>query len=172
MIKGLSPVRRDNGAEDDYFIYNDIENMGLISYVPKYITDPANFADPKRNKEIHSEAHKVTYRAYVTFKTGYKLYLRDKYDKDMFQYPEDYSWQHVGVFETLMEPPAKFTKWSQSENLMEWLGKHTFTEWKMVDLDNWLVGNPLVIPKYDIRKRMASDRSPTDLFSKAMGQKT
>jgi len=22
----------------------------------------------------------------------------------------------------------------------------------MVDLDNWLVGNPLVIPKYDVKK--------------------
>jgi hypothetical protein len=73
MIKGLSPIRRDNGSEDDYFISNDIENMGLISYIPKYITEPS------RNKEIHSEAHKVTYRAYVTIKSGYKIYLKDKY---------------------------------------------------------------------------------------------
>jgi len=27
----------------------------------------------------------------------------------------------------------------------------------MVDLDNWLVGNPLVIPKFDVRKRTAVD---------------
>jgi len=79
LIKGLSPVRKENGSEDDYFIYNDIENMGLISYIPKYIANPANFSNPNRNKEIHSEAHKVTYRAYVTFKTGYKLHLKDKY---------------------------------------------------------------------------------------------
>ena len=38
VIKGLSPVRRQNGAEDDYFVSNDIEMMGLMSYVPKYIT--------------------------------------------------------------------------------------------------------------------------------------
>ena len=38
IIKGLSPIRRENGSEDDYFISNDIENMGLISYIPKYIT--------------------------------------------------------------------------------------------------------------------------------------
>lgn len=49
--------------------------MGLISYVPKYIADPANFAEPARNKEIHNDAHKLTYRAYVTFKTGYKMHL-------------------------------------------------------------------------------------------------
>ena len=79
LIKGLSPVRKENGAEDDYSIFNDIENMGLISYIPKYLSTPENFADPVKNKELHSEAHKVTYRAYVTFKTGYKLYLKDKY---------------------------------------------------------------------------------------------
>jgi len=92
VIKGLSPVRKENGSEEDYFIYNDIENMGLISYVPKYVTDPANFVDPVRNKELHSEAHKVTYRAYVTFKTGYKIYLKDKYGVNQFDYPEDYTW--------------------------------------------------------------------------------
>ena len=79
MIKGLSPIRRENGSEDDYFISNDIENMGLISYIPKYITEQQNFTDPSRNKEIHSEAHKVTYRAYVTIKSGYKIHLKDKY---------------------------------------------------------------------------------------------
>ena len=51
-----------------------------------------------------------------------------------------------------MEAPPKFSKWSQSENLTEWIGKHQFGEWRMVDMDNWLVGNPLVIPSYDIRK--------------------
>ena len=64
-----------------------------------------------------------------------------------------------------MEAPNKFTKWSGSENLMEWIAKHKFGTWKLVDLDNWLVGNPLVIPRYDVRKRTASDRTPTDLFS-------
>ena len=93
VIKGLSPVRRENGSEEDYFIFNDIENMGLISYVPKYVTDPSNFADPARNKEIHSEAHKITYRAYATFKTGYKVYLRDNFGQDQFQYDNDnYTW--------------------------------------------------------------------------------
>jgi hypothetical protein len=61
--------------------------MGFISYVPKYITDPKNFVDPKVNKEIHKEAHRVIFRAYVLFKTGYKLYLRDKSGKLMFEYP-------------------------------------------------------------------------------------
>lgn len=50
-----------------------------------------------------------------------------------------------------MEKPPKYTKWGGSENLMEWMSKHQFGIWKMVDLDNWLVGNPLVIPKFDAK---------------------
>lgn len=105
VIKGLSVVRRENGAEDDYFVSNEIEMMGLISYIPKYVTESQNFSDPARNKEIHSEAHKLTYRAYCTFKTGYKLYLKDKYGVNQFDYPSNYTWQHVGVFETQLTPP-------------------------------------------------------------------
>jgi hypothetical protein len=73
VIKGLQVDRKLNGAEDDYNIFNDIENMGFISYVPKYISDPRNFADARLNKEIHNDAHKIIFRAYVLFKTGYKL---------------------------------------------------------------------------------------------------
>ena len=58
--------------------------MGLMSYIPKYVTKQENFNNPDRNKEIHSEAHKVTYRAYVSFKSGYKLYLKDKYGVNQF----------------------------------------------------------------------------------------
>ena len=157
VIKGLSPVRSENGSEQDYNIFNDIENMGFISYVPKYLGDPRNFADSRLNKEVHSEAHRVIFRAYVLFKTGYKLHLKDKQGRPLFEYEthkaDGYSWQHVGVFETLMEPPPKFNKWSASENYMEWVQKHTFGKWRMVDLDNWLVGNPFVIPKFDVKKQ-------------------
>lgn len=58
-----------------------------------------------------------------------------------------------------MIAPEKFNKWSLSENLTEWITKHTFGVWKLVDLDNWLVGNPLVIPKFEIRTRTYKDLS-------------
>ena len=105
VIKGLSPARRENGSEEDYYISNEIMNMGHISYIPKYISEPANFTNPAIEKNIHDDAHKLIFRAYVNFKTGYKIYLKDKYGKDMFEYPTDYSWQHVGVFETELEKP-------------------------------------------------------------------
>lgn len=84
VIKGLSINRKENGNETDYSIYNDIENMGFISYIPKYISDPQNFHNPRISDEIHKESHKVIFRAYVIFKTGYKIYLKDKYGKNLF----------------------------------------------------------------------------------------
>ena len=148
VIKGLSQIRRENGSEDDYYISNEIDGMGLISYVPKYITDPNNFVEKNVEKHIHTDAHKLIFRAYVTFKTGYKIFLKDKYGKNIIEYPSDYTWTHVGVFETEMEKPKEFKKWGGSENLTEWMSKHQLGVWKLVDLDNWLVGNPLVIPKF------------------------
>ena len=44
--------------------------MGYISYVPKYIQDPMNFVDPDQNKVIHSEAHKIVFRAYIEIRSG------------------------------------------------------------------------------------------------------
>jgi hypothetical protein len=73
-----------------------------------------------------------------------------------------------------MEKPPKFTKWGGSENLMEWMSKHQFGVWKMVDLDNWLVGNPLVIPKYDSKTESVLDSQGTGFKPNAenvMGQK-
>ena len=157
VIKGLTLTRKENGSEDDYFISNDIENMGFISYIPKYLTRPENFVDPKKNKFMHDDAHIIIFRAYVNIKCGYKIHLYDQKGNEMFEYPEDYSWRHVAVFESEMSPPDRFNKWSLSENQMEWITKHTFGAWKMVDLDNWLVGNPLVIPRFEVRARTYSE---------------
>ena len=77
VIKGVTRNRKENGSESDYVINNDIESMGFISYIPKYITDPKNFVHPKINDSIHDDAHNVIFRAYVNFKTGYKVYLRN-----------------------------------------------------------------------------------------------
>jgi hypothetical protein len=157
VIKGLSPVRRENGSEEDYYISNEIDDMGFISYVPKYITDPKNFIDPNVEKHIHDDAHKLIYRAYVSIRSGYKLYLKDHYGRDIIEYPSDYTWRHVAVFETEMERPPQFTKWGGVESVLEWMTKHKFGIWRMVDLDNWLVGNPLVIPKHSVKKETILD---------------
>lgn len=114
IIKGLSIDRTKNGVESDYFIYNDLEEMGIISYVPKYLQNPNE--DPWKNQQVHDGAHKVIFWAYCNFKAGYKLNLLSPQGKELFEYPKDYSWKHIAVFETEMEVPPKFNSWSLSES--------------------------------------------------------
>lgn len=163
IIKGLSVIRKENGSEDDYFINNDIENMGFISYLPKYLSKPENFSDPKKNKFMHDDAHNIIFRAYINIKSGYKIHLTDQAGTQLFRYPDDYTWRHIAVFESQMKSPDKFAKWSLSENMMEWITKHSFSTWRLVDLDNWLVGNPLVIPRFEVRARTYKDLDNLDV---------
>jgi len=39
---------------------------------------------------------------------------------------------------------------------MEWLGKFTFGMWRIVDFDNWMLGNPL-ITKDNVRNLYEDD---------------
>jgi hypothetical protein len=158
VIKGVTINRRENGNEDDYHVQTlSQQDMGFVSYIPKYITYPENFSDPRKNKFMHEDAHHVIFRAYVCIKSGYRIHLEDNEGREVIDYPEGYTWQHAAIFESQMEPPPKFNKWSLSENLTEWISKHTFGVWKMVDLDNWLVGNPLVIPRFEVRATTYSE---------------
>ena len=71
----------------------------------------------------------------------------------MFDYDHNYSWMHSAVFESQLKAPEVYKKWSGSENIIEWITNHTFSKWQLVDLDNWMVGNPLVVPKFDPRSK-------------------
>jgi len=58
VIKGLSIERKKNMAESNYSVCNDIEDMGFISYIPNYLSDPMNF----KNKEIAEEKLKLEFK--------------------------------------------------------------------------------------------------------------
>ena len=75
VIKGLSINRKVNGREEDYSIFNDIKETGYISYLPKYLSNPSNFQDKDVGQEFHDRGHLVIFRAFVQFRSGFKLYL-------------------------------------------------------------------------------------------------
>ncbi len=48
--------------------------MGLVIYTPKYLSDPASFVDPERNKTIYDEEYKkVIMRLLVPIKTPLRI---------------------------------------------------------------------------------------------------
>lgn len=58
VIKGLSIDRKKNMPETNYSVCNDIEDMGFISYIPNYLSDPMNF----KNKEMAEEKLKLEFK--------------------------------------------------------------------------------------------------------------
>lgn len=52
VLKGLNIDRKKNLSEKDYKVCNDIDDMGFISYVPNYISDPRNFKTKENAEEI------------------------------------------------------------------------------------------------------------------------
>ncbi len=148
LIKGLHIDREKNENESNYSVCNDIEDMGFVSYIPKSVGDPRNFKTKEMGEELLSKEFKnVTFRAYVMFKTGYKLFMYDRFGKKVFDYSKEYNYNHVCVFETQMLPPLQFKSFSKTETYAEWLSKHTFSTWKMIEMDNWMKGNPYFIKK-------------------------
>jgi hypothetical protein len=141
IIKGLDLKRGLNSK--DYSVCNDIEDMGFVSYIPLYLSDPNNFRNKEMAEEkLQQEFKNVIFRAYCMFRTGYKLFVYDRFGKPVFEYDNSYNFNHVCVFETLMQPPPVFKSFSKTEIYTEWISKHTFSTWKMVDMDNWMKGNP------------------------------
>jgi hypothetical protein len=141
IIKGLTLKRGVNNK--DYSVCNDIEEMGFVSYIPLYISDPKNFMTKDIAEEkLKLEFKNVIFRAYCMFKCGYKLFVCDRFGKKVFDYDSDYNYNHVCVFETLMQEPPAFQSFSKTETYTEWISKHNFTTWKMIDMDNWMKGNP------------------------------
>ena len=51
FVKGLSIDWSENGKPSDYNIWNDIEDMGLLVYTSKKISDPLEFTKSKKDLE-------------------------------------------------------------------------------------------------------------------------
>ena len=58
VLKGLYIDRKKNMLESNYSVCNDIEDMGFISYIPNYLSDPMNF----KNKEMAEEKLKLEFK--------------------------------------------------------------------------------------------------------------
>ena len=141
IIKGLVTDRAKNSKKDDYTECDDIEGMGFISYIPKYLGNMDNIRTKEEAEELLNKEFKtVIFRAYCQFRTGIKLFVK-KEEKDLIFYDNSNSFNHVAVFECEMEQPSKFTSMYKNETYTEWIAKHNFGKWQLIDMDNWMKGN-------------------------------
>lgn len=144
VIKGLNVDREQNKEETAYHKWVDIEDMGLAIYTPHEFADPNNFIDPNKNKTMYDDYAKVVFRVLATVESPLKLVITRPDGTEIKIDEETSTYSHTALFETQMKSPEKFTSSYKLENYMEWLGKFKFGVWKIADIDNWMLGNPLI----------------------------
>lgn len=143
IVKGLSINRKSNGTKNDYAVCDDINDMGFISFIHKSMSDPGNFLTKNVGEAMlnNSNFKKIIFRAYCMFKCGLKIFLRDPLGNNEFSYSNDYNFNHACVFECEMQELTPLKSYSKVETYTEWIAKHDFGIWKLVDMDNWMKGN-------------------------------
>ena len=78
-------------------------------------------------------------RSFVRIKSPLTLVIPElEVDKNLFTY------EHLCIFENEMIPPKIFKSGYKLEGYMEWLMKWRFGCWRLVDIDNAMLGNPLL----------------------------
>ncbi|KAL4504165.1 hypothetical protein ABPG72_021003 [Tetrahymena utriculariae] len=149
MVRGLSIDRSKNLSQNDYHMWKDIEDMGLVVYTPRYLSNPDEFINPEKNKTIYDDYKKVIMRVLVYLKNPYRIRIIRPDGTPIKVDDNLYTWEHIALFETQMRLPPQFKSDYKLENYMEWLGKFNFGVWRMADLDNWNLGNPLIVKDSD-----------------------
>ena len=77
MVRGLSMVRDENKPVDDYIKYTEEQEVGLLTYTPKYITEGGQeFIDPKKNKTVYDGYEKMIMRVLLRIRSP--LHIRIK----------------------------------------------------------------------------------------------
>ena len=73
--------------------------------------------------------------------------MHDNFENDLIKYSNKYNYNHACVFETEMQELAPLKSYSKLETYTEWIAKHDFGVWKLIDIDNWMKGNNYFIEK-------------------------
>ena len=119
VVRGLSVNREENRPEDQYHSFVDIEDMGLVVYTPKYLSDQDNFIEKQKSDTIYDDYRKAILRVLVEIQSPLRLVV-SKEGETVEVENSDYNWRHLALFETQMKEPPKFTSYYKSENYQEW----------------------------------------------------
>lgn len=61
---------------------------------------------------------------------------------------EIYTWEHLCIMENQMVASKPLESDYKIETYMEWLGKYRFGQWKIADIDNYMLGNSLFLANH------------------------
>ena len=161
MVRGLYVDREKNGSEDNYHIFIDREEMGVVVYTNKKISDPENFINPDDNKTIYDDQRHAVGRVLMKFKSPLVVKVFTKEGREVKVEGQENTWTHIGIFESDLIQPGKFKSKYKLEGYVEWLSKFKPGKWQITDIDNYMLGNPLV------RERSRHDKFDENIFKES-----
>ena len=163
FFKGVTCNRYQNDEPNDYILVDSHEDMGIRYYLHKYLTGESSKYHSHKNPitplyefntdDYHNSLEfyvkernrKIVMRVYMFLKHPFKVSVKNNSNTDLIEYKEDYTYNHLAVFENELESPNH--TFLINNNFESWMNKHKFGEWKLVDVDNFMKGNPFFLRK-------------------------
>jgi hypothetical protein len=164
FFKGVHVDRYQNDEPNDYILIDSHEDMGIRYYLHKYLYGDSQKYHQKKDAlttsfefntdEYHNSKNffvkernrKIVLRVYLFIKHNEKVTLKSG-NSNLIEYSPDYTYNHLAVFENeLIQPNHSFLI---SNNFESWLLKQKLDHknWKLVDVDNFMKGNPFFLKK-------------------------
>ena len=144
FVKGLNLEREKNNKVNNYHIWNDIKEMGIIIYSDKKLQNPDNFIGKVEDLEdIHESSRIAILRVLVKIKSSKIIKAFDPNGEEIVIPLKKKSWDHLVLFESELKCPKVFSNRNKLENYQEWLGKFKMGKWIISDFDHYMLGNPL-----------------------------
>lgn len=164
FFKGVHVERYKNDEPNDYILIDSHEDMGIRYYLHKYLYGDSQKYHKKKDalttsfefntNEYHNSKNffvkernrKIVLRVYLFLKHNQKVTLKSG-NSNLIEYSPDYSYNHLAVFENeLIQPNHSFLINNSFES---WLMKQKLDHknWKLVDVDNFMKGNPFFLKK-------------------------
>jgi hypothetical protein len=146
LIKGVMQDRSKNLEAKDYINVDTHEDMGIRYFMNKVLASTdKNEALLSLLTENNTEVDTSVAEANKTFLLRVTLLIKHPYKlkigHSVLEYPSDYTYTHLAVFENqLISPHSTFLV---KHDFEEWLARHEVDPngWKLVDVDNFMKGN-------------------------------
>jgi hypothetical protein len=164
LFKGVQLNRYQNDEPNDYILIDSHEDLGIRYYMHKYLIgentkfntqkDALTTSFDNNSQDFHNSKdffvkernRKIVLRVYLFVKHPQKVKVMNN-NSNLIEYAPSYTYNHLAVFENeLIAPNQSFLI---NNNFESWMSKQKLDDknWKLVDVDNFMKGNPFFLKK-------------------------
>jgi hypothetical protein len=170
IFKGVFQNRDLNNNPDGYYLIDNYEDLGIKYFYNKALSGNANYIlddpylysmkskgfnedyiNPEKLKLIKKRDDKILLRMYFQITDSTELInLNNNNDNKNSEKNENKIFRHLLIFENELDSRSNLNL--LNKNFSEWISGHelNMSNWKLVDVDNFMKGNPLFLNRSDL----------------------